>query len=85
MRKLKLYTADRMPESLTNLTYSGRFTVTDMTDAAEDSTDGAQLVNRLRGLGLTDRMEVARETDTYTRIRITDCWGNEHYLEARKD
>ena len=85
MNKLKLYTANRMPESLTNLTYSGRFTVTDMIDATEDSANGAQLVNRLRGLGLTDRMEVARETDTYTRIRITDCWGNEHYLEARKD
>lgn len=85
MNKLKLYTANRMPESLTNLTYSGRFTVTDMIDATEDSANGAQLVNRLRGLGLTDRMEVARETDTYTRIRITDCWGNEHYLEAKKD
>ena len=85
MNKLKLYTANRMLESLTNLTYSGRFTVTDMIDATEDSATGAQLVNRLRGLGLTDRMEVARETDTYTRIRITDCWGNIHYLEARKD
>ena len=85
MNKLKLYTANRMLESLTNLTYSGRFTVTDMIDATEDSANGAQLVNRLRGLGLTDRMEVARETDTYTRIRITDCWGNEHYLEAKKD
>ena len=33
MRKLRLCTADRMPESLGNLTYSGRFTVTDMIDA----------------------------------------------------
>ena len=85
MRKLRLCTADRIRESLTNLTYSGRFTVTDMTDAAEDSADGAQLLNRLRALGLTDRMAVARETETYTRISIIDCWGNVHYLEARKD
>ena len=85
MRKLTLCTDDRIRESLTNLTYSGRFTVTDMIDAAEDSTDGAQLLNRLRALGLTDRMAVARETETYTRISIIDCWGNVHYLEARKD
>ena len=84
MKELKLFTANRAQQALSNLTYSGLFTVADILDAAEDSSNGTQLINRLRAMGLCDRMSVALETDYRTHIRIIDCFGNTSYLEARK-
>ena len=84
MKELKLFTANGIQQALSNLTYSKLFTVNDILDAAEDSTNGTQLMNRLRAMGLCDQMSVALETDYRAHIRIIDCFGNASYLKARK-
>lgn len=82
--KIRLFTANGIPEALSNLWYGNNCTVTKITDAVEDAVDGADLLQRLRGMKLSGRFHLDRENKSKVRFEIKDCWGNISHLEVCK-
>lgn len=83
-RKISLTTADGIPESLSNLWYTGDCDIATFTDAVEDSRTGAELVRNLGRLKLFRKFTLQRETDTKIRLKGTDRMGNISYLTVTK-
>ncbi len=86
MKNLRFYTDRDIPLALSNLISSRtNHSTADIRDACEDSQTGSEFLNRLNQLRLLDRLSLDRETPTYVRIKVVDCWGNVSYLRAAKE
>lgn len=86
MKHLRFYTDRDIPLALSNLISSRvNHSTAAVRDACEDSKTGAEFLKRLNQLGILDRLSLDRETPTYARIKVVDCWGNVSYLRATKE
>ena len=81
---IKLYTANGIPEALSNLWYGTDSSVVELQDAVEDARDSKDLLQRLGKMKLLRRFTIDRETEQKIRLKSTDCWGNISYLEIRR-
>lgn len=79
--KIKLYKANGIPESLSNLC-SKNSSVVEIEDAVEDASDSNDLLNRIKKLNLLRKFTLDRENVKRIRFKCTDCWGNVSYLEV---
>ena len=82
--KIRLFTANGIPEALSNLWYGTESSVVEIQDAVEDAKDGKDLLRRLGGMKLLRRFTLDRETEQKIRLKSTDCWGNISYLEIHR-
>lgn len=80
--KIKLYKANGIPESLSNLRRSNGSSVVEIEDAVEDASDSNDLLNRIKKLNLLRKFTLDRENDKRIRFKCTDCWGNVSYFEV---
>lgn len=80
--KIKLYKANGIPESLSNLWYRNNSSVVEIEDAVEDASDSNDLLNRIKKLNLLRKFTLDRENDKRIRFKSIDCWGNVSYLEV---
>lgn len=83
-KKIRLFTANGIPEALSNLWYGTESSVVEIQDAVEDARDGKDLMRRLAGMKLLRRFTLDRETEQKIRLKSTDCWGNISYLEIHR-
>ena len=83
MKDLKLYTATGIPEALSNI-LGTTATIADLRDAADESSTGKELLDRIDKLDLIGTYALGRETPDFVRIKVGDRFGNVSYLEARK-
>ena len=81
---IKLYTADGIPEALSNLWYRNDCSVVEIQDAVEDAKDSKDLLRRIQRMKLLRKFTLDRENEQKIRFKGTDCWGNISYLEIRK-
>lgn len=79
--KIKLYKANGIPESLSNLWYRDDSSVVEIEDAIEDASDSKDLLNRIQRMNLLRKFTLDRENDKRIRFKCTDCWGNVSYFE----
>lgn len=79
--KIKLYKANGIPESLSNLWYRDDSSVVEIRDAIEDASDSKDLLNRIQRMNLLRKFTLDRENDKRIRFKCTDCWGNVSYFE----
>lgn len=82
--KIRLFTANGIPEALSNLWYRTDSSVVEIQDAVEDARDGKDLLRRLGRMKLLRRFTLDRETEQKIRLKSTDCWGNISYLEIHR-
>lgn len=82
--KIRLFTANGIPEALSNLWYGTESSVVEIQDAVEDARDGKDLLRRLGKMKLLRRFTLDRETEQKIRLKSTDCWGNISYLEIHR-
>ena len=80
--KIKLYKANGIPGSLSNLRRSNGSSVVEIEDAVEDASDSNDLLNRIKKLNLLRKFTLDRENDKRIRFKCTDCWGNVSYFEV---
>lgn len=83
-KKIRLFTANGIPEALSNLWYAAESSVVEIQDAVEDARDGKDLLRRLGRMKLLRRFTLDRETEQKIRLKSTDCWGNISYLEIHR-
>jgi hypothetical protein len=81
---IRLFTANGIPEALSNLWYGTDCSVVEIQDAIEDAKNAADLLRRIQKMKLQRKVALDRETEQKVRFKITDCWGNISYLEIRK-
>ena len=81
---IRLFTANGIPEALSNLWYSTDCSVVEIQDAIEDAKNAADLLRRIQKMKLLRKVALDRETEQKVRFKTTDCWGNISYLEIRK-
>lgn len=79
--KIKLYKANGIPESLSNLWYRDDSSVVEIMDAIENASDSKDLLNRIQRMNLLRKFTLDRENDKRIRFKCTDCWGNVSYFE----
>lgn len=79
--KIKLYKANGIPESLSNLWYRDDSSVVEIEDAIEDASDSKDLLHRIQRMNLLRKFTLDRENDKRIRFKCTDCWGNVSYFE----
>ena len=82
--KIRLFTANGIPEALSNLWYRTDSSVVEIQDAVEDARDGKDLLRRLGRMKLLRRFTLDRENEQKIRLKSTDCWGNISYLEIHR-
>lgn len=83
-KKIRLFTANGIPEALSNLWYGTESSVVEIQDAVEDARDGKDLLRRLGRMKLLRRFTLDRENEQKIRLKSTDCWGNISYLEIHR-
>ena len=81
---IRLFTANGIPEALSNLWYGIDCSVVEIQDAIEDAKNAADLLRRIQKMKLLKKVALDRETEQKVRFKTTDCWGNTSYLEIRK-
>lgn len=81
---IRLFTANGIPEALSNLWYGTDCSVVEIQDAIEDAKNAADLLQRIQKMKLLRKVALDRETEQKVRFKTTDCWGNTSYLEIRK-
>lgn len=81
---IRLFTANGIPEALSNLWYGTDCSVVEIQDAIEDAENAADLLRRIQKMKLLRKVALDRETEQKVRFKTTDCWGNISYLEIRK-
>lgn len=81
---IRLFTANGIPEALSNLWYGTDCSVVEIQDAIEDAENAADLLRRIQKMKLLRKVALDRETEQRVRFKTTDCWGNTSYLEIRK-
>ena len=81
---IRLFTANGIPEALSNLWYGTDCSVVEIQDAIEDAKNAADLLRRIQKMKLLRKVALDRETEQKVRFKTTDCWGNISYLEIRK-
>lgn len=81
---IRLFTANGIPEALSNLWYGTDCSVVEIQDAIEDAKNAADLLRRIQKMKLLRKVALDRETGQKVRFKTTDCWGNISYLEIRK-
>ena len=81
---IRLFTANGIPEALSNLLYGTDCSVVEIQDAIEDAKNAADLLRRIQKMKLLRKVALDRETEQKVRFKTTDCWGNISYLEIRK-
>lgn len=81
---IRLFTANGIPEALSNLWYGTDCSVVEIQDAIEDAENAADLLRRIQKMKLLKKVALDRETEQKVRFKTTDCWGNTSYLEIRK-
>lgn len=81
---IRLFTANGIPEALSNLWYGTDCSVVEIQDAIEDAENAADLLRRIQRMKLLRKVALDRETEQKVRFKTTDCWGNISYLEIRK-
>ena len=81
---IRLFTANGIPEALSNLWYGTDCSVIEIQDAIEDAENAADLLRRIQKMKLLRKVALDRETEQRVRFKTTDCWGNTSYLEIRK-
>lgn len=81
---IRLFTANGIPEALSNLWYGTDCSVVEIQDAIEDAKNAADLLRRIQKMKLLRKVALDRETEQKVRFETTDCWGNISYLEIRK-
>lgn len=81
---IRLFTANGIPEALSNLWYGTDCSVVEIQDAIEDAKNAADLLRRIRKMKLLRKVALDRENEQKVRFKTTDCWGNISYLEIRK-
>ena len=80
-KNIVLFTANGIPEALSNLWFRTDCSVVEIRDAIEDAKNGKDLLNRIQKMKLLRKFTLDRETDKRIRFKETDCWGNVSYLE----
>ena len=78
---IRLFTANGIPEALSNLWYGSDSAVVEIRDAVEDAKNGKDLLNRIQKMKLLRKFTLDRENEKHIRFKGTDCWGNVSYLE----
>ena len=81
---IRLFTANGIPEALSNLWYGTDCSVVEIQDAIEDAENAADLLRRIQKMKLLRKVALDRETEQKVRFKTTDCWGNTSYLEIHK-
>lgn len=81
---IRLFTANGIPEALSNLWYGTDCSVVEIQDAIEDAKNAADLLRRIQKMKLLKKVALDLETEQKVRFKTTDCWGNTSYLEIRK-
>ena len=81
---IRLFTANGIPEALSNLWYGTDCSVVEIQDAIEDAKNAADLLRRIQKMKLLKKVALDRETEQRVWFKTTDCWGNISYLEIRK-
>lgn len=81
---IRLFTANGIPEALSNLWYGTDCSVVEIQDAIEDAKNAADLLRRIQKMKLLRKVALDREIEQKVRFKTTDCWGNISYLEIRK-
>lgn len=81
---IRLFTANGIPEALSNLWYGTDCSAVEIQDAIEDAKNAADLLRRIQKMKLLRKVALDRETEQKVRFKTTDCWGNISYLEIRK-
>ena len=81
---IRLFTANGIPEALSNLWYGIDCSVVEIQDAIEDAKNAADLLRRIQKMKLLKKVALDRETEQKVRFKTADCWGNTSYLEIRK-
>lgn len=81
---IRLFTANGIPEALSNLWYGTDCSVVEIQDAIEDAENAADLLRRIQRMKLLRKVALDRETEQRVRFKTTDCWENTSYLEIRK-
>lgn len=81
---IRLFTANGIPEALSNLWYGTDCSVVEIQDAIEDAKNAADLLRRIQKMKLLRKVALDREAEQKVRFKTTDCWGNISYLEIRK-
>ena len=83
-KKIRLFTANGIPEALSNLWYGTESSVVEIQDAVEDARDGKDLLRRLGRMKLLRRFTLDRDNEQKIRLKSTDCWGNISDLEIHR-
>ena len=83
-KNIVLFTANCIPEALSNLWFRTDCSVVELWDAVEDAKDGKDLLRRIQRLKLLEKFTLDRENEQRIRFKGTDCFGNINYLEIRK-
>ena len=81
---IRLFTANGIPEALSNLWYGTDCSVVEIQDAIEDAENAADLLRRIQRMKLLRKVALDRETEQRVRFKTTDCWENTSYLEIRR-
>ena len=81
---IRLFTANGIPEALSNLWYGTDCSVVEIQDAIEDAENAADLLRRIQKMKLLRKVALDRETEQKVRFKTTDCWENTSYLEILK-
>lgn len=81
---IKLYTADGIPEAISNLWFRADCSLVEIQDAVEDAKDSKDFLRRVQRMKLLRKFTLDRENDQRIRFKGTDCWNNISYLEIRK-
>lgn len=79
-----LFTANGIPEALSNLWSRHECSVVELWDAVEDAKDGKDLLRRIQRMKLLEKFTLDRENEHRIRFKGIDCFGNINYLEVRK-
>ena len=79
---ISLYTTERIPLSLSNLTLQKDCYLEDIFDCVEDAEDFDQLTTYLKRV-IGQRFEVDRVKDRYIRYKVYDSCGNMDYLKIK--
>lgn len=81
-KNIVLFTANGIPEALSNLWFRTDCSVVEIRDAIEDAKNGKDLLNRIQKMKLLRRFTLDRENDKRVRLKATDFCGNISYLEV---
>lgn len=80
-KKVKLFTANRIPLSLSNLCYEHKFNVFDVENCAYEATNTDEFIANLRKIGFRERnLQSAGKLSTSDRVSFEDVFGNKTFF-----